>query len=261
MEKKSLNFIEKLINWDFVFETICKNTPEFKFYQEILLNYSILPPGLPKSSKIFENCLEYTKSKYKDNIFINKSIGSLMGLAIGDSLGHLTEFSELNYDRNVIKDFIQKYYEIKDEKDGILNLGKLKAGQWTDDTSQMLCLVDSLIENHEFNAIDFKKRLILWWHFGYNNGFRYDLMRENQCSIGRGSSTKACMQEFVENKGKIEITNIGDPLKSNSNGSLMRLAPIPIFYHDNFEKAIEFAEKSSFCTHKGIEASDCCKLQ
>jgi len=40
----------------------------------------------------------------------------------------------------------------------------------------------------------------------------------------------------------------------------MRLAPVPIAYHDKIELAMEIAAKSSYATHNGIEAAECCRF-
>lgn len=47
---------------------------------------------------------------------------------------------------------------------------------------------------------------------------------------------------------------------NNGNGSLMRLAPVPIAYHTNLEKGESVATKQSKTTHNGDEASECCRL-
>ena len=40
----------------------------------------------------------------------------------------------------------------------------------------------------------------------------------------------------------------------------MRLAPIPIVYRNNIEKAMEISGLSSRTTHNGLESKECCKL-
>ena len=246
--------IVNLVDWNYLFE---KLNIEDKLESEAFANYSIFTSNFTKEVNAKDILLNFNKSKFKDRIEIDRAIGSMMGLAIGDSLGHLLEFSELSYTRKIIKDFNKKYY-VK-QKD-ISNVAELKVGQWTDDTSQMLCLADSLIDCDGLDLIDFRKRLILWWHFGYNNGFRFDTTRETKTSGGRGGQTRGAMYEFIKNKGTTEITTSGDPEKSNSNGSLMRLCPVPIYYHDNLELGLKNSELQNLTTHIGIEAADCCKI-
>jgi len=40
----------------------------------------------------------------------------------------------------------------------------------------------------------------------------------------------------------------------------MRNAPIPVFFHNNIEKALEFSRKQSYTTHQGVEAAECSAL-
>jgi len=81
-------------------------------------------------------------------------IGSLLGLAIGDALGTTLEFKKPGS---------------FDPIDDIVGGGpfKLKPGQWTDDTSMTLCLAESLIECHGFDANDQMDRYLRWRTEGY----------------------------------------------------------------------------------------------
>ena len=40
----------------------------------------------------------------------------------------------------------------------------------------------------------------------------------------------------------------------------MRLAPIPLAFSDNIEKAVQYSGNQSLTTHNGIEAYSCAKL-
>ena len=64
---------------------------------------------------------------------IPRAVGALLGLAVGDALGTTLEFKP--------KD---SYTPLIDMVGG--GPFGLKAGEWTDDTSMMLCLAESLIE-------------------------------------------------------------------------------------------------------------------
>ena len=43
----------------------------------------------------------------------------------------------------------------------------LKPGQWTDDTSMLLCLAESLIAKNAFDPADQMARYLNWWQSGY----------------------------------------------------------------------------------------------
>ena len=226
-----------------------------------------------------KNFLDFFKEKHMNNIFNNISIfdkekyhffkskfyskyptyltkleksciGAMLGMAIGDAMGARVEFQPLDYTYNKIKD-------MGNDIDGKF---KLKPGQWTDDTSLGLCLADSLIENEgKFDGYDLMKRFISWWFYGYNNTFRFDEKRNNKQSIGLGGNMKGSFSSFISNFGLEEYTSFGDE-STSGNGSLVRNAPIPICFHKDINLAMKFAEKQSKVTHKGNQASGCCKL-
>jgi ADP-ribosyl-[dinitrogen reductase] hydrolase len=65
---------------------------------------------------------------------INRSRGCLLGLAIGDAIGTTVEFEPRG-----------SFPPVTDMVGG--GPFRLKAGEWTDDTSMALCLGSSLLEN------------------------------------------------------------------------------------------------------------------
>ena len=64
---------------------------------------------------------------------VNRAKGALVGLALGDALGTTLEFQPRPA-KPVVTDLVGG------------GPFMLEPGQWTDDTSMMLCLADSLIE-------------------------------------------------------------------------------------------------------------------
>lgn len=106
-----------------------------------------------------------------------------------------------------------------------------------------LCLADSvLLNNYEFNPKHIRHLFILWLQHGLNNGGR-------PFSIGLGGNISISMEEFLHTQN--DFTDKGDGF-NNGNGSLMRLAPIPVAFSDNIEKAIEYSGLQSLTTHNGI---------
>merc|ERR1712130_295580 len=89
---------------------------------------------------------------------------------------------------------------------------------------------------------------------GYNNAFRKDSSRND--SVGLGGNISASIFSMTEDY------KISPRFERNSedsgNGSLMRLAPIPIFFSSDWKQAEEFAKESSFTTHPGAIAAEAC---
>ncbi len=71
----------------------------------------------------------------------NRYTGCLLGLAVGDAVGTTLEFRRPG-----------SFTPIDDMVGG--GPFSLKPGQWTDDTSMALCLAESLVTCHGFNAND-----------------------------------------------------------------------------------------------------------
>lgn len=125
----------------------------------------------------------------------------------------------------------------------------LQAGQWTDDTSMALCLAESLIARQGFDAKDQMNRYMNWWQWGYLSatGHCFDI----------GTTVAHALQKYA---------NDGDPFAGSShprtagNGSLMRLAPVVLWYFPDELLALEYAEASSRTTHAAPEALACCRL-
>ena len=191
-----------------------------------------------------------TKGKMEQilNTIEDGAIGSMLGMAIGDAMGHRFEFSPLEYNK----------IDLLDMGVGEGGRFRLLPGQWTDDTSMGLCLADSLIVNKgNFNAHDLMHRFLSWWYGGYNNAFRRDFSRLNKNSVGLGGIISESFKNYLEYP--LIETSAGDKY-SSGNGSIMRNAPVPICYHNDIKKAMEIAKKQSLLTHQGIEAAECCRL-
>jgi ADP-ribosylglycohydrolase len=166
----------------------------------------------------------------------DRYLGSLLGLAIGDAVGTTLEFTMPG-----------SFTPITDMGGG--GPFELKKGQWTDDTSMALCLAESLIQCGGFDAADQMRRYVRWWRQGH-------LSSAGQC-FDIGNTVRAALVEF-------ELT--GNPMAgptdpySAGNGSLMRLAPIPLSYRANVQRAVEMAALSSKTTHGAAEAVDACRF-
>ena len=160
--------------------------------------------------------------------------GALLGLAAGDALGATVEFMRPG---------------TFDPLTEIVGGGPhgLMPGEWTDDTSMALCLAESLIESQGFNAEDQLQRYTRWWRNGHlsSNGFCFDI----------GNTTRAALQSF-QDTGQISGLTSAD---SAGNGSIMRLAPVPMFYAGSMDDAVEFAGRSSATTHASEVTINACR--
>ncbi len=161
--------------------------------------------------------------------------GSLLGLAVGDAVGTTLEFRQPG-----------AFAPIEDMVGG--GPFYLNPGEWTDDTSMALCLAASLVEYKGFNARDQMERYLRWRDKGYmsSNGTCFD--------IGVTVSSALSLFEKTRNPfaGSTHPNTAG-------NGSIMRLAPVPLFYASHPHEALEKSAESSRTTHGTQTAIDACR--
>ncbi|WP_115540770.1 ADP-ribosylglycohydrolase family protein [Xanthomonas campestris] len=162
--------------------------------------------------------------------------GCLLGLAVGDALGTTLEFCVPG-----------SFTPITDMHGG--GPFALRAGQWTDDTSMALCLAHSLLYRQGFDAADQMNRYCNWYQHGYlsSTGTCFDI----------GGTVRQALERYLD--GGPAFSGSDDP-RAAGNGSLMRLAPVAMFYAQRPEQLGERAADSSRTTHAAPEALDACRL-
>jgi ADP-ribosylglycohydrolase len=161
--------------------------------------------------------------------------GALLGLATGDALGATLEFRAPG-----------SFTKINDMVGG--GPFYLAPGEWTDDTSMALCLAESLIETRRFDPMDQLERYIRWADHAHlsSNGTVFDI----------GNTVRRALVNFRASRrphaGPSDEYFAG-------NGSLMRLAAIPLFFSNAPQVAIEKSGESSRTTHGTPAAIDACR--
>ena len=96
---------------------------------------------------------------------------------------------------------------------------QLEPGQWTDDTSMALCLATSLVERDGSICA-------IRWTATYAGAATGYLSSNGRCfDIGR--TVDAALGQYLATGNPVAGST--DP-RSAGNGSIMRLAPVPMFY-------------------------------
>ena len=243
-----------------------------------LSSESILSPGLrelfgsnasdddSELQRVAEQLSEFIDDVVMNDTTSDRAAGALVGLAIGDAVGAPLEFrparneAECSTGPRLLRSLHPETGELQYREP--FNKFKLLAGQWTDDCSMALCLADSLIARGDFDGSDCRVRWYDWWNFGYNNAFRFD-ERPNRTSVGLGDNVSMSLDAVADHTGQLasavpsRYTSEGDDA---GNGSIMRLAPVPIRFHRNLHKAMQIAEAQSYASHPGSDAADCCAV-
>jgi len=165
--------------------------------------------------------------------------GALIGLAVGDALGAAVEFQSPG-----------SFALVTNYRGG--GPHGLEAGEWTDDTSMALALADSL-GAVGWDLQDQSRRYVAWWSTGCYSvtGKCFDI----------GIATRAALSRFVLTG---DARASGDRSEhSSGNGSIMRLAPVPIRYlHLYPQQVLELAQlsaDSSLPTHASDQCLSACR--
>jgi ADP-ribosylglycohydrolase/protein-tyrosine phosphatase len=128
----------------------------------------------------------------------------------------------------------------------------LKAGEWTDDTSMALALADS-IASVGWDLNDQADRYVQWWQTGkYSvNGRCFDI----------GITTSHALSKYLATKNALSSGDASEG--ASGNGSIMRLAPVPIRYASLYLNRVDelsgLAEQSSLPTHPSEQCRSACR--
>ena len=137
-------------------------------------------------------------------------LGSLYGMAAGDSLGVPSSFMTPDYIEKTWG-WIDTFYPA--EKGHIFHDG-LKAGEYTDDTEQALALMNSFIRNKKVVPLDVVTEILAW----------ADRVKGKYASP-LGPSTERALKA-IRAGGSIEESG----RYGNTNGSAMRISPVGIIH-------------------------------
>lgn len=167
---------------------------------------------------------------------LHKYKGCLLGLAIGDAIGTTVEFM----DRGT-------FPPVTDMVGG--GPFKLKAGQWTDDTSMALCLGQSLIDCQGFDAHDQIQKYIRWYDDGY-------MSVKGEC-FDIGSTTQEALWTYMtDSRSPYAGSTYAN---ASGNGSLMRFAPISMWLGTKPD-VNDYAALSSKVTHGSQDCIETCRI-
>ena len=160
----------------------------------------------------------------------------LLATATADALGVPVEFqSRKDLQQNPVSD-MQEF--------GTYNQPK---GTWSDDTSLMLCLAESMAEGLDLQKL--AQKFIAWKNDNYwtARGWVFDI----------GIATRQAI-ERLENGTPPELAGGFDEM-DNGNGSLMRILPLVIQIKDlDIDQRFEWTKKVSSLTHAHVRSVMAC---
>ncbi len=175
----------------------------------------------------------------------NKIKDALFGIAVGDAIGVPYEFLSRNQ--------MQKNPAI-----GMIGYGthNQPEGTWSDDSSLMFCLAESLARGYDL--ADISRKFVAWKYTGYWTpwGKVFDIGITTSKAIAR-------LKEILDSKdyNRLKLLKLHDDEYENGNGSLMRILPL-LFYikGKNIQAQFDIIWEVSALTHRHIRSAMCCLI-
>lgn len=171
--------------------------------------------------------------------------GGLYGLLIGDAVGVPYEFCDPVYLP------AREQLEMIPPADFYRSHPSVTAGTWSDNGSQALCLLESLLENQSLDPDDIMQKFADWHMEGY--------LAINHQTFDCGIQTTDTIRKYVPHHTPVHLTARDDKY-SNGNGALMRVLPLALWHQGSDDELIDNAFKQSHITHAHIRSKLCCAL-
>lgn len=167
----------------------------------------------------------------------------LLGLLVGDALGVPYEFTKPE-DMPPIKDI-----EYEPPPGFQKAWANVPAGTWSDDGSQALCILDTVLHGKDDETIEdaVAQRLLNWYRYGFMavDGKVFDI----------GNTTKTALHRIMNGMPTTESGMTG--ARTHANGSLMRALPIA-FMKGTDDEIARAAMGQSRVTHAEAIPMLCC---
>lgn len=168
----------------------------------------------------------------------NQIIGGIIGAIVGDALGVPVEFeSRKSLMENPVED-MREYGNFNQPR-----------GTWSDDSSMILCTIDSLINGLDYE--DMGRKFCTWLEDGYWTpyGEVFDIGRTTFNSI------------LYMQSGRPALESGFDGEYDNGNGSLTRILPFAFYlYNFQYENREDIVIKASSITHSNEISTFTCYL-
>jgi len=179
------------------------------------------------------NKMVIQSGKVEESDIWDKIKGIIYGHAIGDAIGLGTEFLDKKQIAYYYPDGFSDYSQIIDDKHRM----RWKKGEWTDDTDQMLCILESLVCKEFIDEIDIAKRIHTW---AFSGGRGLGNTTYNVISTPKFLfEPHEVAKQFWINSGK----NLAP------NGAVMRTSILGIWEFSDLEKVRQNTENIAKITH------------
>lgn len=163
----------------------------------------------------------------------SKILGSLWGAVVGDALGVPVEFKR--------RESLRQNPVVSMREFGTYHQ---KKGTWSDDSSLLLCSLESLT-NKGFDLADMARLFVEW--------YRGKVWTPWGTVFDIGGATQQSIIRLEQGIPAEEAGAEGD--NSNGNGSLMRILPVGLYFSNlPVNQLLNYAERASCLTHRHLRS-------
>ncbi|CAF1642874.1 unnamed protein product, partial [Didymodactylos carnosus] len=177
-----------------------------------------------------------------DNSTLSAILGCIYGQCLGDAYGLATEFESKEsvarmYPRQTAIPF-PNYVRTA-------NSSNWRKGDWSDDSDQMILIMETLIEKHSADELTFARKLSKWIRQGFP-----DLGDKGGTGLGHNVRLVSLHNDFLLDPHKAsrevwESTN----KQVAPNGAVMRCSVLGIYEYQETDRVIENTAKIAKVTH------------
>mmetsp|Transcript_9851 Transcript_9851/g.36736 ORF Transcript_9851/g.36736 Transcript_9851/m.36736 type:complete len:375 (+) Transcript_9851:2967-4091(+) len=179
---------------------------------------------------------------------LDRILGCLYGNALGDAVGLCTEFMKSTHAKQTFQNYGIIPFPAKEKTSHSIRWANC---DWTDDTDQMILLLESFMEGEQFTKAEpriFARKLRDWIDKGFPE--------LGDCGgLGIGQTVYAVVEMtwkdgFLGDPHKAAI-QVWENSRRNAaaNGALMRTAVTGIVAHDDMQRVLENSEAFARVTH------------
>ena len=155
---------------------------------------------------------------------LDRFLGTVLGSAVGDAMGGPLEFQPPSPPDSFVTEMTGGGWQ------------QLEPGEWTDDTQMTICVIESLLAKRVFDPDDIAKRFVDW-------------MKSQPKDIG--VHTNKILQAISDGESWDSASHdayVDNPTNA-PNGSLMRCAPLSLYFFRHSEFLTELSPVLSRITH------------
>eukprot|EP00823_Brevimastigomonas_motovehiculus_P009935 TRINITY_DN97_c0_g1_i4.p1 TRINITY_DN97_c0_g1~~TRINITY_DN97_c0_g1_i4.p1 ORF type:complete len:396 (+),score=90.05 TRINITY_DN97_c0_g1_i4:188-1375(+) len=214
------------------------------FFQALSTTTTTAPPLFhhhPHHYQVLVDGLTLTEDEQLKNPVVDKILGCIYGNCLGDAFGLSTEFMTKAEVTHVYGDSVIPFPYFKRN----FHNRRWVPGDWTDDSDQMLLIMEMLTEEKQVKETVFAKKLLKWIDEGFS-----DL--GDTGGMGLGATVHAvCSHSKFLSDPHVASKTVWERNNKNvaANGAVMRTSVLGCFEHEDLNKVIANTTRVAQITH------------